>query len=141
MAHQYSGAGGHFGLAGYGRPSGGRHDEDDEEFYDDEDDSYSEHKPGVDKIKRNYLQQQQSKQQPQQVDQSQQSSGPETIRVELDESYFGKEKRFLINVASNLRSKLNSMQMFNPAKNVNIKEQQETWNESVSVISRLFSLV
>lgn len=58
---------------------------------------------------------------------------PETIQVKLNESYFANERRAAVNLLANCRQKLNSLQMFNPAKNQSIREQQEkNWEENVS---------
>ena len=59
------------------------------------------------------------------------------IRVKLNEGYFAKEQRSLLNMAANLRQKISSMQMFNPAKNQSINEQQQEWSQKVSAIGCL----
>lgn len=58
----------------------------------------------------------------------------ETIQVTLNESYFASERRILLDLFANLRQKLSSTQMFNPAKNETIKQQQQEWNEKVSLV-------
>lgn len=111
---------------------------------EDEDSEMSNHETG-DGIRRNYVTSVRHQQQ-QQVDenctrqQKQQSSCSyaehETIKVNLDESYFSNERRVLVNLFANCRQKFASMQLFNPAKNQSIKEQQQqSWNENVSLFA------
>lgn len=64
---------------------------------------------------------------------------PETIQIKLNESYFANERKAAVNLLANCRQKLNSLQMFNPAKNQSIREQQEkNWNENVSKIGKFY---
>lgn len=130
MAHQFSSP---FNKSNFNQVTANIGQEDD--FYDDDDeddDSFNEGR-GVDRIKRNYLHQSASNQQASSAgSQPGVHQQPEIINVKLDESYFAREKRFLINAMANVRNKLNSVQMFNPAKNQVLKEQQESWSENVS---------
>lgn len=155
MAHQF-GAGS--GVPGRGPAGNIYEDEEDEEFYyEDEEDSYS-----ADKVKHQYIQQSQQKQaehdnkmmSAQSRNQPSTSSASfinnqasymknsdeitnrtthgETIHVKLSEGYFSNERKKVVNLLANLRSKFNSMQMFDPAKNKSINEQQQSWKEDVS---------
>uniref|UniRef100_A0A6G1SP16 Sodium-dependent neutral amino acid transporter SLC6A17 n=1 Tax=Aceria tosichella TaxID=561515 RepID=A0A6G1SP16_9ACAR len=55
---------------------------------------------------------------------------PETIQVTLNESYFARERRFIVSQLANARQKLNSLQLFNPAQNESLKQQQQQeWSE------------
>lgn len=113
-------------------------DEDDDDEEDDDDDSFTR----GDNIRRsNYLHSvglaaQQSStgcatNQPRLVSAGAQG---ETIQVKLNESYFANEKRAVVNLVANCRQKLNSMQMFNPAKNQTFREQQQQQSsENVSL--------
>lgn len=120
-------------VSQYGPARGQTGLDDDEE--DDDDDSLSQSGP-QDRVRRNYLGQQPA---------SLSAVGslpdgsmpgatgrPETIKVQLNESYFSAERRRLYNLLATVRSKLSSMQMFNPVKNQTMREQQETWDEKVS---------
>lgn len=60
---------------------------------------------------------------------------PETIHVRLNESYFGKEKTAIYNLLANARQRVASLRLFNPAKNEVVRENEQTWSESVSVVS------
>lgn len=60
----------------------------------------------------------------------------DTIHVRLNESYFAKEQTAIYNFLANTRQYLTSLRLFNPAKNENIRQKEETWTESVS-FSRL----
>ena len=135
--HHYAGGAARFGQ-GFAGPADG-------DFDDDDDDSLSH---PHDRIRRNYLQNQHQQysqgsginggggggEQQENSARTLNGSGQrqETIRVNLNESYFANERRALVNLLANVRQKFNSMQMFNPAKNQSIKEQQEQWNENVS---------
>jgi len=57
---------------------------------------------------------------------------PETIQVTLNEGYFAKERRAIVEVLANVRQKLNSIRPFNPAQNEASKQKHEEWNEKVS---------
>lgn len=144
MAYQYS--------SGYGSSSGGQAGmsaataaaaaarsgrgvadefEDDEDYDEDSFNNNNRHINRGDKIKRNYLQHETTN------NFSFDNRGPlgtgEAIHVQLNEGYFSNEKKIVIDFLANVRSKLSSMQMFNPAKNQTVKEQQETWNDKVSI--------
>lgn len=56
----------------------------------------------------------------------------EPIQVKLNESYFAREQKLVKDCLANVRQKVAQLQMFNPAKNATQREQQQTWNESVS---------
>lgn len=115
-------------------------------FSDDDDDDDSLSQQQHDRIRRsNYLSSQQHQashqQQQQQHQLNQQASNfnsttrQETIHVKLNESYFANEKKALVNMLANCRQKLNTLQMFNPAKNQSLREQQEQqWNDNVSLL-------
>lgn len=105
------------------------HNHHEDDYEDDEDEDSFDH--SKDKIRRNYLHHAHG------VNMSfdaNRMGGPEPIQVKLNESYFANEKRAIVNLLANARTKLNSMQMFNPAKNQTIKEQQETWSDKVSLL-------
>lgn len=128
---------------------GSRHNVDqDYDDDDDDDDSFSSpsHRRG-DKIKRNYISGVANDHNDPQNAINSTTAGSsstsnynqrnnniqETIQVKLNESYFANERRAAVNLLANCRQKLNSLQMFNPAKNQSIREQQEmNWNENVS---------
>lgn len=59
----------------------------------------------------------------------------EPIQVKLNESYFAREQKLVKDCLANVRQKVAQLQMFNPAKNATQREQQQTWNESVSIIN------
>lgn len=63
-----------------------------------------------------------------------QQQQPETIQVTLNEGYFAAERRQLVNCLANVRQKISSVQMFNPAKNDQAIKRQEEWTEKVSMI-------
>lgn len=63
--------------------------------------------------------------------QQQQHQTASTIHVQLNEGYFARERRILLNFAANVRQKCSSIQMFNPAKNTAMREQQQQWDEKV----------
>lgn len=112
--------------------SGGQEDYDDED-----DDSISQ---GHDRIRRNYIHHAHQAHHTNNQDHSNgignsASQQDTTIHVTLNESYFSSERRALVNLLANIRQKFNSMQMFNPAKNQSIKEQQQQWNEDVSELN------
>jgi hypothetical protein len=115
-------------------------DEDEEEEYEDT------YEP-VDRIRRSFRltsQQSNSSQQQQQYNVAGKQAGQqqsyklptvETIQVTLNESYFARERRFIVNQLANARQKLNSIQLFNPAQNESLKQQQQQqWSEKVSSI-------
>lgn len=146
MAHYNSSA----GRYGSGRFASGGQAASEEDFDDDDDDSI-----GHDRIRRNYLHQHHQAansanlQQQQQQDATEAaaaaaSTGPfraaETIQVKLNEGYFASERKAVVNLLANCRQKCSSMQMFNPAKNQSIKEQQQQWDENVSALARSLSL-
>lgn len=60
----------------------------------------------------------------------------EPIQVKLNESYFAREQKLIKDCLANVRQKVSQLQLFNPAKNATQREQQQTWNESVSVKAR-----
>lgn len=118
-----------------GRPPAEEDEYEDEEDYDE--DSFNNNNNnnmnrGGDKIRRNYLQQQGT-------NFSFDNRGPigtgEAIHVKLNEGYFSNEKKVVVDFLANVRSKLNTVQMFNPAKNNSNLQQQETWNDKVSRIT------
>lgn len=132
---------------------GSRHNADqDYDDDDDDDDSFSSpsHHRG-DKIKRNYISGAANNHNDTQntinaaaaagssststSNYHQRNNIQETIQVKLNESYFANERKAAVNLLANCRQKLNSLQMFNPAKNQSIRERQEmNWNENVSFI-------
>lgn len=58
---------------------------------------------------------------------------PAVTRVTLDEGYFAPERRKLRGALANVRQKLAGLQLFNPARNESLKQQQrEEWTEKVS---------
>lgn len=113
-----AGAGG-----GFGRPDSF----DDDDYYDADED----------RIRRHYLQHQRPNSERAQtstmIGQDSSQQPPETIHVKLNESYFAREQRALIDLVANIRQKFQSTQLFNPAKNQSIREQQQQWTEDVSI--------
>lgn len=120
---------------GHARVRAGLDEEDDdqEDPDDDDDDSLSQSCP-QDRIRRNYLGQRPGANLA--SSQAEASLGasarPETIEVQLNEGFLSRERRFLYDILANTRSKLSTMQMFNPARNQSMREQQESWDEKVS---------
>lgn len=111
----------------YNNQEGNANDDDEEE---DEDDSLCQ--PN-DRIRRSYHVPSQRASNSNQRN-GQQESTRETIRVDLDEGYFASERRLFVESLANVRQKLNSLRMFNPAKNAeNVKQQQQEWSEKVSI--------
>ena len=132
----------------------GQNEQEDED--EDDEDNYEP----VDRIRRSYhltsqhpSSSQQAKQQQQQRQQSNNTARlanaaapphqgyhmppAETIQVTLNESYFARERRFIVSQLANARQKLNSLQLFNPAQNENLKQQQQQeWSEKVSASRR-----
>lgn len=106
---------------------------------DEDDDSFGSSSP-ADRIRRHYHhhQQQQQNSSSQQAASGGGSSSvsvpTETIQVKLNESYFARERRLLVDALANVRQTVSSVRMFNPAKNESVKQQaQQEWNEKVSV--------
>lgn len=113
----------------------GREPEDEDEFDEEDEDSFSSssrpNRHHGDKITRKYQTGADSSAGSSAFYQSD-GTNQETIRVHLNESYFANERRQLVGLVANVRQKLNTLQMFNPAKNQTINEQQQNWNEKVS---------
>lgn len=106
-----------------------------EEDYEEDSDSLSQ---AHDQVRRNYLpnlHQVSGNESSRAQAQRELSTDAAKSQPKLGESYFAKERRALLNVLANGRQKISSLQMFNPAKNQSVKEEQQQWSENVSVSS------